>query len=65
MGLMDKIKGFFGQHDEKIEEGIDKAGDFVDDKTGGKHADTVDKVQDTANDTLDKLSGEEGAQGTQ
>ena len=60
MGLMDKIKGFFGQHDEKVEGAIDNAGDFVDDKTGGKYADHVDKAQDTANDTFDKLSGEEG-----
>jgi MT0933-like antitoxin protein len=61
MGLMDKIKGMFGQHDEKIEGGIDKAGDVVDDKTGGKYEGQVDKAQDTAKDALDKLSGDDGA----
>jgi MT0933-like antitoxin protein len=59
MGLLDKIKGMFGQHHDTIEGGIDKAGDFVDDKTGGKYADKVDSAQDTAHDTLDKLSGED------
>jgi MT0933-like antitoxin protein len=59
MGLMDKIKGMFGQQHDTIEGGIDKAGDFVDDKTGGKYADNVDKAQDTAHDALDKLAGED------
>jgi hypothetical protein len=61
MGLMDKIKGMFGQHSEKIEGGIDKAGDVVDDKTGGKYEGQVDKAQDTTKDALDKLSGDDGA----
>ena len=55
MGLMDKVKGMLGQHRDKIDDGIDKAGDFVDDKTGGKHADHVDKGQDAAKDALRKL----------
>jgi hypothetical protein len=59
MGLLDKIKGMFGQQHDTIESGIDKAGDFVDDKTGGKHAGNVDKAQDAAHDALDKLSGED------
>lgn len=58
MGFMDKVKGMFGQHADKVEGGIDKAGDVIDDKTGGKYADKVDKGQDAAKDALGKLSGE-------
>jgi MT0933-like antitoxin protein len=58
MGFMDKVKGMFGQHADKAEGGIDKAGDFVDDKTGDKYADHVDKGQDAANDALRKLDDE-------
>jgi hypothetical protein len=60
VGLMDKVRGMFGQHDAKVDQGIDKAGDAVDDKTGGKHAAQVDKAQDAAKDGIDKLSGEGG-----
>ena len=55
MGLMDKVKGMLGQNRAKVEDGIEKAGDFVDDKTGGKYADHVDKGQDAATDALRKL----------
>lgn len=60
MGLMDKIKGMLGQHDEQVDQGIDKAGDVVDDKTGGKYTGQVDKAQDAAKEGIDKLTGEGG-----
>jgi hypothetical protein len=60
MGLLDKIKGLLSQNADKVDQAIDKAGDFVDDKTGGKYADTVDKVQDAAKEALDQ--GDEGEQ---
>jgi len=50
----------FGQHGDKVDQGIDKAGDVVDDKTGGTHAAHVDKAQDAAKDGSDKLTGEGG-----
>jgi hypothetical protein len=53
---MDKLKGMFGQHADKAESGIDKAGDVIDDKTGGKYAEHVDKGQDAAKDAVRKLS---------
>lgn len=56
MGLMDKVKGLFGQHADKAEAGIEKAGDFVDDKSQGKYAEHVDKAQDAATDAVRKLS---------
>jgi MT0933-like antitoxin protein len=62
MGLLDKIRGMFGQHADKIEGGIDKTGDVIDDKTGGKYEAQVDKGQGAAKDTLGKLTGEDDGQ---
>ena len=56
--FMEKVRGLFGQHGDKADAAIDKAGDFIDDKTGDKYSDHVDKAQDTARDAADKLSGE-------
>jgi hypothetical protein len=56
---MDTVKGWFGGNKDTVKGGIDKAGDAVDDKTGGKIADQVDKGQDMANDAVDKAGGEE------
>ncbi|OLT15334.1 hypothetical protein BJF80_10775 [Serinicoccus sp. CUA-874] len=60
MGFMDKAKDMAGQHDEKVDQGVEQAGDFVDDKTGGKHSEQVDKAQDFANDRADQFGGVEG-----
>ncbi|WP_036491463.1 antitoxin [Nocardioides sp. CF8] len=46
-----------GQGD-KIAAGLDKAGDFVDDKTGGKFSDKIDAGTDKAADALDSLDGQ-------
>ena len=48
MGLLDAAKKFIDEHDDQVDQAIEKAGDLVDDKTGGKYADKVDKVQDVA-----------------
>jgi hypothetical protein len=48
MGFLDDAKKFIDEHDDKVDQAIEKAGDLVDDKTGGKFADKVDKVQDVA-----------------
>lgn len=58
MGIFDNIKDQFGANKDKINEGIEKAGDFIDEKTGGKFADKVDQVQDAAEQQVNKL-GEE------
>jgi antitoxin protein of toxin-antitoxin system len=48
MGLLDDAKKFIDEHDDQVDQAIEKAGDLVDDKTGGKYADKVDKVQNVA-----------------
>jgi hypothetical protein len=59
----DKVRDLFSQHSDKADAAIDKAGDFVDDKTGDKYSEHVDKAQDAARDAVDKLAGEDGAGG--
>ncbi|MEY9776241.1 antitoxin [Arthrobacter sp. MW3 TE3886] len=60
MGLLDDLKGkaqqVIGGNEEAIKDGIEKAGDFVDSKTGGKHADKIDAVQRGASDFVDKAN---------
>ncbi len=51
-GLADKAKEFAAKNPDKVDQAIDKAGDIVDSKTGGKFADKVDKAQDAAKKAL-------------
>jgi hypothetical protein len=48
MGFMDKAKDFADDHDKQVDQGIEKAGDQIDDRTGNKHAEQVDKGVDQA-----------------
>lgn len=59
MGLIDNIKDKVGDQDpDKLREGAERAGDFVDEKTDGKYSDKVDQAQNFANDQIDKLGGD-------
>ena len=44
--FLDKAKDAADQHDEKVDQGMEKAGDFADQKTGGDHGDKIDKAVD-------------------
>jgi len=43
MGFMDKAKDFADDHDKQVDEGIEKAGEQVDKRTGDKYDSQVDK----------------------
>ncbi|WP_347110807.1 antitoxin [Paenarthrobacter sp. S56] len=62
VGLIDDLKGkaqgLIQGNEEAIRNGIEKAGDFVDEKTGGKFAGQVDAVQNAASDFVAKSDGE-------
>ncbi|SHI35274.1 MT0933-like antitoxin protein [Tessaracoccus bendigoensis DSM 12906] len=58
MGILDNLGDLAKEHEDKIEAGIEQAGDLVDEKTGDKFADQVDQVQDLAKEQLDKLTGQ-------
>lgn len=48
MGFADRAKDFADDHDKQVDQGLDKAGDQIDDRTGNKHSDQVDKGVDEA-----------------
>ena len=58
MSFLDKAKEAVEKNIDKVEGAIDKAGDMVDEKTGGKLAAAVDKVQDAAKGAADNLAGD-------
>ncbi len=62
MGLFDRLRKakdtaeqIAEQHGDRISEGVHKAADFVDDKTGNKYAGTLDKVESATDDVVEKL----------
>ena len=54
MGIFDKAKGLLGQHEDKV----DKVADVVDEKTGGKYSDQIDKGAEAVKGFV----GDEGGQ---
>jgi hypothetical protein len=54
MGILDKAKGLLGGHKAEAKQGVDKAADVADAKTGGKHADKIETGAEKAKDTIDK-----------
>lgn len=53
MGLLDKAKKLAGRNKDKVADGVDRESDVADKKTGGKHTDNLQKVDDAA----DKYAG--------
>jgi MT0933-like antitoxin protein len=62
MGIFDRAKDALSGHSEQVAAAIDKAGDFVDEKTEGKYAEQVDKGQDMARDKLADMNADEPEQ---
>ena len=54
MGFLDKVKSLVSQNADKVDQAIEKAGDIVDQKTRGKYASQVDKVQEAAKKAVEK-----------
>ncbi|MET7641878.1 antitoxin [Streptomyces sp. NPDC005438] len=59
---MDKVKEMLGQHGDKASSGVDKAAGTADEKTGGKHHDTIRGGADKAREAMDRRppGGEKG-----
>ncbi|WP_405896592.1 antitoxin [Streptomyces sp. NBC_00727] len=61
MSMLDKIKGMIKGHPDQARQGVEKGGDFVDKKTGGKYGGQVDSAQQKINDQLgDRRPPDEG-----
>ena len=58
MGLFDKAKDLAQDNAEKLDGVIDKAAEVVDEKTGGKYSDKIDKAADAARKALDDQADE-------
>ncbi|MFD8978408.1 antitoxin [Streptomyces sp. NPDC059564] len=52
MSMMDKLRHMLKGHEEQAGQGIDKAGDLVDEKTQGKYSSQVDTAQDKLKEQL-------------
>ncbi|MFI6516311.1 antitoxin [Spirillospora sp. NPDC050679] len=63
MSIVDKVKEMLGQNADKAKQAVDKAGDVVDQRTGGKYADKVDMAQDKARQYLDQNDAKRGQRG--
>ena len=48
MGFLDRAKDLAEQHDDKIDQALEKVGDEVDKRTDGKYSDQIDKAVDVA-----------------
>ncbi|MFE5401908.1 antitoxin [Streptomyces sp. NPDC056580] len=46
MSFMDKIKGMLKGHEDMADKGVDKGGDYIDQRTGNKYQSQVDTGQD-------------------
>ncbi|MER7009480.1 antitoxin [Dactylosporangium sp. NPDC000555] len=46
--FFDKVKDLANQHDDKIDQALDKAGELADDRTGGKYTEQIQKGVDAA-----------------
>lgn len=44
--FMDKARDFADKHDEQVDQGLDRAGDQVDQRTGNKYSDKIDQGVD-------------------
>ena len=54
--IKDKLSDAVKQHGDHIDKGIDKAAEFIDEKTGGKYSEHIDAGVEKAKDALDDLS---------
>ena len=59
MGIFDKAKDALSGQEDKVDAGIERAGDMVDQKTEGKYVEQVDQGQEMAKDKLRDFAADE------
>ncbi|MET8947253.1 antitoxin [Streptomyces sp. NPDC004542] len=57
MSMMDKLKSMLKGHESQAAKGVDKAGDYVDEKTQSKYSRQVDTAQEQLKDQLGREQG--------
>ncbi|HEY5784235.1 MAG TPA: antitoxin [Microlunatus sp.] len=58
MGIFDKAKDLLNEHNDKVDQGIDKAAELIDQKTGGQHTEQIDQAAEQAKQTMDNAGGQ-------
>lgn len=64
MSVMDKLKQMLKGHEDQAGKGVDRAGDFVDDRTQSKYSGQVDTAQDKLKQQLGADRDQSGGQDT-
>jgi hypothetical protein len=54
--LKDKAEEIAEDHGDKIADGLEKAGDLIDEKTDGKHSEQIDMGVDKAQRLVERLA---------
>ena len=62
MGIFDKAKDAMSGQQDKVDAGVEKAGDMVDDRTESKYAEQMDQGQEMAKDKLRDFTGDQPEQ---
>ncbi|MFJ1536192.1 antitoxin [Streptomyces mirabilis] len=59
MSMLDKLKGLLKGHEDQARQGVEKAGDAFDAKTGNKYQGQTDTVQQRLNEQLGNRPSDE------
>lgn len=59
--LKDQGEDLLQQHGDQADAGIDKAGDAIDERTGGEHSEQIDQGAERAKGALGNLGGQDDA----
>jgi hypothetical protein len=62
MGIFDKAKDAMSGQQDKVDAGVEKAGDMVDENTGDKYTEHVDQGQEMAKDKLSDFASDQPEQ---
>ncbi|MEV7386021.1 MULTISPECIES: antitoxin [unclassified Streptomyces] len=54
MSVLDKLKDLLKGHEDQARQGVEKAGDAFDERTGNKYRSQVDTAQKQADDYIDR-----------
>jgi hypothetical protein len=63
MGIFDKAKDLLNEHNDKVDQGIDKAAQVIDQKTGGQHTEQINQGAEQAKQAMDKQAMDKNAGG--
>ena len=58
MGIFDKAKDLLNEHSDKVDQGIDKAAEVIDQKTGGQHTEQINQGAEQAKRAMDDQGGQ-------